>query len=78
MLETAILDSALQFWLQEEILETGGVDADVSLLALLGSCLLSFLGDVVVILIVIEKSLIIVISFGSLSRKNELWKSWCE
>jgi hypothetical protein len=50
MLETAILDSALQFWLQEEILETGGVDADVSLLALLGSCLLSFLGDVVVIL----------------------------
>jgi len=77
MLETAILDSALQFWLQEEILETGGVDADVSLLALLGSCLLSFLGDVVVIL-VIEKSLVIVSSFGSLSRKHELWTSWCK
>jgi hypothetical protein len=66
VLETAILDSTLQFWLQEEVLETGGVNTYVSLLALLSSCLFPLLGDVIVIL-VIEKILIIVGSFGSLS-----------
>jgi hypothetical protein len=58
MLEPAVLNGTLELWLQKKILETGGVDSDVTLLAV-GTFLLFLALSDVLILIIEELSVIV-------------------